>query len=599
VVIAAYEAEAWVEEAIRSVLDQVPPPHELIVVDDGSRDRTTEIAAGFPGVRVLRQTNRGAAVARNLGASSAAGEAILFLDADDALLPGAMESLAGFLRSFPGAIGLIPNYEKVGDASGFGWDPAAGDRVLDRRDVVALVRGFSVSANAVVTADAWRRSPFRELRRSEDLDFWLRILLDGGRVVRLAAPLVRVRVSLPAGRPSHLRAKRAGRRRVLGDVSRRGDLTASERVTVLTRLARTSIGVLLAPREGVGGIPSVVQVCLDDDGGGPAHVAVLMEALGPRVVGSRVALDAADLRANPMGWVAAWRRLARVIRRTRPAVVHAHGVRAAAAALPVARLARIPLVVTVHGLHSLRRSDSPIVRFWNRRILRAARAVLVLAESDRQLIRRRRLADPERVHLVPAAFERRALPPTSKARAALEVSRNVVVVAWIGRLSAEKAPLAFLDGMREVQHPRVRALLAGDGDLRAAVDRSIAAPELVQRVRILGWLDDPSDLLAATDILVSTSTWEGMPMSVLEAAAAGCSLVLTDVPGNRDVVGAGIPALLVPPGRPDELAAAIDELASDPARRAEMGEEASRVARDRFTPEALADGVLSAYRTLG
>jgi glycosyltransferase involved in cell wall biosynthesis len=122
---------------------------------------------------------------------------------------------------------------------------------------------------------------------------------------------------------------------------------------------------------------------------------------------------------------------------------------------------------------------------------------------------------------------------------------------------------------------------------------------LVQRVRILGWLDDPSDLLAATDILVSTSTWEGMPMSVLEAAAAGCSLVLTDVPGNRDVVGAGIPALLVPPGRPDELAAAIDELASDPARRAEMGEEASRVARDRFTPEALADGVLSAYRTLG
>jgi glycosyltransferase involved in cell wall biosynthesis len=427
----------------------------------------------------------------------------------------------------------------------------------------------------------------------------LRILLDGGRVVRLATPLVRVRVSLPAGRPSQLRAKRAGRRRVLGDVARRRDLTASERVAVLARLARTSVGVLLAPREGTSGIPSVVQVCLDDDGGGPAHVAVLMWALRPRVVGSRVALDAAGLRANPLGWVAAWRRLARAIRQTHPAVVHAHGVRAAAAALPVARLTRIPLVVTVHGLHSLRRSDSAVVRFWNRRILRAARAVLVLAESDRQLIRRDRLADPDRVHLVTAAFEPRSFPSKRRARAALAFSRSDVVVAWIGRLSAEKAPLAFLEGMREAQHPRVRAVLAGDGDLRAEVNRAAAVPGMRERVRILGWLDDPSELLAATDILVSTSRWEGLPMSVLEAAAAGCALVLTDVPGNRDVAGAGVPAVIVPPGRPGELAAAIDELAADPSRRAGMGKEASRVARERFTPEALAEGVLSTYGALG
>jgi glycosyltransferase involved in cell wall biosynthesis len=550
-------------------------------------------------VRVLRQENRGAAVARNLGASSAEGDAVLFLDADDVLLPGAVEVLSRSMRTYSDVIGFIPNYEKVGDASGFGWDPVAGDRVLGRRNVVALARGEPVSANALVTADAWRRSPFRELRRSEDLDFWLRMLLDGGRVVRLATPLVRVRVSLPAGVPSHLRAKRLGRRRVLGDVARRRDLTAGERVVVLTRLARASIGALVAPRERSDRVPSVMQVYLDDGGGGPAHVAVLNEALRPRAVGSRLPLHDADLKANPVRWIEAWRSLARAIRRSRPAVVHAHGVRAAAAALPVARIARVPLVVTVHGLQSLRRSDSPMTRFWNRRILRAARAVIVLGESDRQLIRRDRLADPERVHLVPAAFEPRALPSRDAARSDLGVAHNEIVVTWIGRLSAEKAPLAFVEGIRRVRHPHVHALLAGDGDLRAEVRRSAATSGVRDGVKILGWVDDPSGLLAATDIFVNTSLWEGLPMSVLEAAGAGCSLVLSDVPGNRDVVGAGVPALVVPPDRPDALAAAIDELASDAARRTGMGDEASRVARERFTPEALADGVLSTYRSLG
>ena len=284
VVIAAFEAERWVGDAIRSVLDQVPAPHELIVVDDGSRDRTAEIASTFPGVLVLRQENRGAAVARNLGARSAAGEAILFLDADDALLPGAVEALERSMRSFPDARGFIPNYVKDGDATGFGWDPVAGDRVLDRGDVVALVRGEPVSANALVTVDAWRRSPFRELRRSEDLDFWLRMLLRRGTGCAHRDP-ARPRSGLPPGRGAESPpGKRAGRRRVLGDVARRRDLTASERLPLCSRAWHVPPSVsCLAPRERASGIPSVTHVYLDDGRRGPAHVAVLIEALRPHV----------------------------------------------------------------------------------------------------------------------------------------------------------------------------------------------------------------------------------------------------------------------------------------------------------------------------
>jgi glycosyltransferase involved in cell wall biosynthesis len=367
---------------------------------------------------------------------------------------------------------------------------------------------------------------------------------------------------------------------------------------VLTRLARTSIGVHLAPREPASGVPSVAHVYLDDGGGGPAHVALLIDALRPQVIGSGIALDAADLQANPVRWFRVWRSLSRALRGTRPRLVHAHGVRAAAAALPPARLARLPLVVTVHGLHSVRRSDSSVTRFWNRRVLRAAEAVVVLSESDRQLIGRERLADPERVHLAPAAFPSRVFPSTDEGRSAFGVDRQDVVVTWIGRLSREKAPLSFVEALARTRDPHVRGLLAGEGDLDAQVRRAAVAPGVSDRVRVLGWVDDPSLLLAATDILVSTSQWEGMPMSVLEAAAAGSSLVLTDVPGNRDLVDAGMPALLVPPGRPDRIAEAIDRLAADPARRVEMGNVASRVTRERFTPRALADAIRSVYRTL-
>jgi len=89
VVIAVYNGEAYVADAIRSVLAQAGVELELIVVDDGSTDATPGITRGFsdPRLTVLRQENRGVAAARNAGIARARGEFIAFLDADDVWLP--------------------------------------------------------------------------------------------------------------------------------------------------------------------------------------------------------------------------------------------------------------------------------------------------------------------------------------------------------------------------------------------------------------------------------------------------------------------------------------------------------------------------------
>jgi glycosyltransferase involved in cell wall biosynthesis len=91
VVIPCWNQAHYLGEAIESVLAQSHPALELIVVDDGSEDNSYEVAARYPGARRLHQPNSGVAVARNRGLAESAGEYVVFLDADDRLLPGALE----------------------------------------------------------------------------------------------------------------------------------------------------------------------------------------------------------------------------------------------------------------------------------------------------------------------------------------------------------------------------------------------------------------------------------------------------------------------------------------------------------------------------
>jgi glycosyltransferase involved in cell wall biosynthesis len=86
-VIPAYNAERFISGAIQSVLVQTYEIAEIIVVDDGSMDRTAEIAAGFPEARVIRRPNGGPGAARNTGIHAASGEWIAFLDSDDLWVP--------------------------------------------------------------------------------------------------------------------------------------------------------------------------------------------------------------------------------------------------------------------------------------------------------------------------------------------------------------------------------------------------------------------------------------------------------------------------------------------------------------------------------
>lgn len=104
----AYNADAYIAQAIGSVLAQTYRLWELIIVDDGSSDRTAEIAGGYddPRIRLVRQANGGEAAARNTALKHMQGEYLAFLDADDLYLPDHLELTAGYLSSHPDADGV-------------------------------------------------------------------------------------------------------------------------------------------------------------------------------------------------------------------------------------------------------------------------------------------------------------------------------------------------------------------------------------------------------------------------------------------------------------------------------------------------------------
>jgi len=148
--------------------------------------------------------------------------------------------------------------------------------------------------------------------------------------------------------------------------------------------------------------------------------------------------------------------------------------------------------------------------------------------------------------------------------------------------------LAHLDG--------VTLVVVGDGPLRGDLEERARAIGVADRVRFVGWVDEPRHLLPTFDVAVLPSRLEGMPVAVIEAMLAGVAVVATDVGSVREVVEHGVSGLVVRPEDPGALAAAVRDLLDDPDRRAELAAAGRAVAAERFTAAAYVAAYEALYR---
>lgn len=307
------------------------------------------------------------------------------------------------------------------------------------------------------------------------------------------------------------------------------------------------------------------------------------------------AVEIAD-RPRPARDAAAVLRLRRLLARSAPDVVHAHGLRAAALsslALSLTRQ-RSALVVTVHNAPVAGGVKGAVYGVLERIVSRRADAVACVSEDLTARMRRLGARDGGRA-LVPAPP---AAPPSpAEVRAVREElggpGRPVVLAA--GRLAPQKGFGVLLDAAAHWQHrdPPPLLVIAGDGPLAGPLRARSRAAGL--DVRFLGHRPDIPALLAAADVFVVASEWEGQPLTVQEALRAGRPVAAFRVGGIPDLTGED-GALLVPPGDAGALAGAVVSVLEEPALADKL--RAAAVARAAALPSGddAAGAALSLYQ---
>jgi glycosyltransferase involved in cell wall biosynthesis len=280
--------------------------------------------------------------------------------------------------------------------------------------------------------------------------------------------------------------------------------------------------------------------------------------------------------------------LAAVLRRERFDVVHAHNIRATAAARAAMRLARrrVPLLTTVHGLaHADYAKAARVLR-------RSADHIVACAPAVARSLEQAGLRSANIQSITNGAALAPATPDRIAAvRASLGLDSRPLVVG-IGRLVEQKAWTTLVDAAALIAEPQI--VVAGEGPLRDELDaRSMASGG---RTRFVGGVDDVAGLLGQATCVVSTSEWEGLPLALLEALSLGVPAVATAVDGVLDVVTEP-EVLLVAPGDPAATAAAVGRILNDPSLAARLAV-AGKAASSRWAPERMLQEYRVAYERL-
>ena len=347
---------------------------------------------------------------------------------------------------------------------------------------------------------------------------------------------------------------------------------------------------------------------------GCAARGVRVEVFGPAQTDRDFAFDGAapgvgftavEIASRPRlpGDLRAIGRLRRLFRAWEPDVVHAHGLRAGALtaiAVAFARTAegRPPLVVTVHNAPPAGGMTGAIYRVLERIVARNAASVLCVSAD---LEDRMRAAGARRVGraVVPAAPISLTGDVSGESRAAIRAefgarSGQALVLA-VGRLTAQKGFGLLLDAAARWGdiEPEPLLVIAGEGPLEAEL-RSRAA-SLGLTVRFAGQRADVPALLAAADVFVLPSVWEGQPLILQEALRAGVPIVATCVGGNPELAGEDA-AILVPPGDAPRLADAVRTVLGNPARATWLRQAAADRARGLPGEAEAVAAALAEYR---
>jgi glycosyltransferase involved in cell wall biosynthesis len=289
-------------------------------------------------------------------------------------------------------------------------------------------------------------------------------------------------------------------------------------------------------------------------------------------------------------------RLAMIIRKTRPDIVHLHSRRGADILGGLsARITGTPCILT-------RRVDNPESRLWSRLKYGLYDKVITISQGIMNVLLDEGVP-PDRISCVPSGVDTDDYSEPCDRQWYMKefgIMPNERTCGVVAQLIERKGHRYLLEAMPEIlaAHPGTRFLLFGKGPLEAKIRDMSDRAGFGDKVIFAGFREDLNRILGCLDLLIHPALMEGLGVSLLQGAAAGVPIVATVAGGIPEVVVDGVNGLLVPAGDSGLLAAAVNRVLSDKDLALKLGQEGRKIAVRKFSIASMVDGNLEVYRQI-
>jgi len=352
-------------------------------------------------------------------------------------------------------------------------------------------------------------------------------------------------------------------------------------------------------------------------GGGESHLLNLVENLdrsrfepvvlsftdGPMIDRlKQMEVDADVIYTETPFDVRKWGAVKKYLKEKQVQLIHAHGTRASSNVLWAARSLGIPVVYTIHGW-SFHPDQQPLLRklrIAGERYITRRTAVNISVSEANKASGKENISSFQST-LVNYGIDQTRFSPSAvmkDVRAELGIGREKLLVLFIARFTLQKQPLAMIRGFREALQrvPGMHLLMVGDGELKAEAVQLSKELGLDKDITFVTFRQDVPDVLAAADIFVLPSLWEGLPIGLLEAMAMGKAIIASDVDGTGEVLKNGVNGILIRTGNlVGELTEALAGLAQDPDSRKKFQERVIETINEKFNVITMTRAIETIY----
>jgi glycosyltransferase involved in cell wall biosynthesis len=299
-----------------------------------------------------------------------------------------------------------------------------------------------------------------------------------------------------------------------------------------------------------------------------------------------------------------WKTVKRFIQTKQIDLVHAHGTRANSNILWASKSLNIPVIYTIHGwsFHPDQKTLVRKLRILGEKYLTAKSTLNISVSKSNQQSGKDYMPSFQSV-VVNNGINQTKFDPAKtyrNVRDELQIATNKLLVLFIARFTLHKQPLALIHAFAKAlqQNPAMHLLMVGDGDQKQEALRLIDELQLKDHVTLESFRQDVPDVLAAADIFVLPSLWEGLPIGLLEAMSMGKAIIASNVDGTSEIIKDGVNGRMVQTDNlVDNTAKALVELGSNAALRQTFQQQARNTVNERFNAAAMTKEIEHIYLT--